>query len=245
MQRRYHGSAGIDRSCPDHLANGSQIAPIAAQHPAFALDEAYRVTAAVRRLREARGEMPVGRKIGFTNRSTWSAFAPMCGHVFDGTMHDLSDIGETFSLAGLSEPRIEPEIVFRLVAVPAPDMDEAALLACIDLIAHGWVLLLFAGEKPTVQRLAKLEALARQTRDSVGDRVTPYLVLSAAQEYGSSQTLLDPAGTLHHEFGARNGLVALIRPDGYLGYRGQPGQEMELASYLARVYSMRVMGDNG
>jgi 2-oxo-3-hexenedioate decarboxylase len=89
-------------------------------------------------MRAARGESPVGRKIGFTNRSTWTEFSPMWGFVFDRTMHDLSDIGETFSLAGLSEPRIEPEVVFRLAEAPAPGMDEPALLACIDRIAHGF-----------------------------------------------------------------------------------------------------------
>jgi 2-oxo-3-hexenedioate decarboxylase len=35
----------------------------------FNLDDAYRVTAAVRKMRETRGELPVGRKIGFTNRT--------------------------------------------------------------------------------------------------------------------------------------------------------------------------------
>ena len=43
-----------------------------------------------------------------------------------------------FSLAGLAEPRIEPEIVFRLAAAPTPDMDERALLGCIDAVAHGF-----------------------------------------------------------------------------------------------------------
>ena len=47
-------------------------------------------------------------------------------------------IGDTFSLMGLAEPRIEPEIVFKLAVAPAPGMDETALLACIDWVAHGF-----------------------------------------------------------------------------------------------------------
>jgi hypothetical protein len=34
--------------------------------------------------------------------------------------------------------------------------------------------------------------------------------------------------------------VALVRPDGYLGYRGRPDQPGELASYLARVFAMQL-----
>src|SRR5215218_2961923 len=120
------------------LEIGRQIAPFSARQPDFTVAEAYRVTAAVRRLRETRGEKPVGRKIGFTNRTTWPDYAPMWGYVYDRTVHDLADLGGFFSLAGLAEPRIEPEIVFRLAALPAPDMDERALLGCIDSVAHGF-----------------------------------------------------------------------------------------------------------
>jgi 2-oxo-3-hexenedioate decarboxylase len=120
------------------LEDGHQIAPFSAGYPTFSLAEAYRVTTAVRRLRKTRGETPVGRKIGFTNRLTWPDHAPMWGYVYDRTVHDLATIGGAFSLAGLAEPRIEPETAFRLAAAPAPAMDERALLGCIDAVAHGF-----------------------------------------------------------------------------------------------------------
>jgi 2-oxo-3-hexenedioate decarboxylase len=123
------------------LDRGGQIAPFSARLPAFDLEDAYRVTAEIRQMREARGEMPVGRKIGFTNRTIWaeySVYGPMWGYVYDRTVHDLTEIGGTFSLAGFAEPRIEPEIVFRLAVAPAPGMDEGALLASIDWVAHGF-----------------------------------------------------------------------------------------------------------
>ena len=41
-------------------------------------------------------------------------------------------------LGDFAEPRIEPEIVFGLSAAPSPDMDEAALMDCIDWVAHGY-----------------------------------------------------------------------------------------------------------
>ena len=50
--------------------------------PGFDPAKAYCLTAAVRRLREARGERVVERKIGFTNRLIWPEYgvhAPIWG----------------------------------------------------------------------------------------------------------------------------------------------------------------------
>ncbi len=137
------------------LGTGHQIAPFSQRLPVFGLDDAYRAAAVVRQMREARGETPVGRKIGFTNRTAWAEYgiyAPIWGYVYDRTVHGLAEVGGTFSLAGLAEPRIEPEILFRLAAAPTPGMDERALLACVDWIAHGWEIVqsIFPGWKFSV-----------------------------------------------------------------------------------------------
>ena len=127
----------------DLLDTGRQVAPFSSRLPRFDLDDAYRVTAAVRQMRETRGEIPLGRKIGFTNRTIWDEYqigAPMWGYIYDRTVHDLADVGTTVSLAGLAEPRIEPEIIFGLAMAPEPGMDERALLGCIDWAAHGFEL---------------------------------------------------------------------------------------------------------
>jgi len=120
------------------LGTGRQINPFSARFPAFSLEDAYRVTAAVQGLRETRGETAVGRKIGFTNRTTWPDYAPMWGYVYDRTVYDLAAIEGSLSLVGLAEPRIEPKLVFRLAAAPTPGMDERALLGCVDAVAHGF-----------------------------------------------------------------------------------------------------------
>jgi 2-oxo-3-hexenedioate decarboxylase len=127
----------------DLLDTGRQVAPFSSRLPRFDLDDAYRVTAAVRQMRETRGEIPLGRKIGFTNRTIWDEYqigAPMWGYIYDRTVHDLADVGTTVSLVGLAEPRIEPEIIFGLAMAPEPGMDERALLGCIDWVAHGFEL---------------------------------------------------------------------------------------------------------
>jgi 2-oxo-3-hexenedioate decarboxylase len=123
------------------LGAGCQIEPFSVRFSEFALADAYRVTAAIRQMREMRGEIPVGRKIGFTNRTIWAEYGvyePIWGYVYNRTVHSLAEIDEGFSLAGLVEPRIEPEIVFRLASRPTSDMDETALLDCVDWVAHGF-----------------------------------------------------------------------------------------------------------
>lgn len=123
------------------LGKRRQIAPFSSRRPAFGMDEAYRVTAAVRRMREAGGEKVLGRKIGFTNRTIWAqygVYAPIWGYVYDSTVHDLAKIAGEFSLANLAEPRIEPEIVFGMAAAPEAGMDEQELLGCIAWVAHGF-----------------------------------------------------------------------------------------------------------
>lgn len=118
-----------------------QIAPLTARSPRLSLDQAYQITAAVRQARESRGERVLGRKIGFTNQTIWDEYdvhAPIWGYVYDTTLRRLSDTGGPFDLFSVVEPRIEPEIVFRLRAPPDPAMDERELLDCIEWVAHGF-----------------------------------------------------------------------------------------------------------
>jgi 2-oxo-3-hexenedioate decarboxylase len=121
------------------LGTGRQIEPITAGHPGFGPAEAATVAARVARLRLARGERPVGRKIGFTNTTIWPLYGvdrPIWGHVFDTTLHE--PIPETLATGHLAEPRIEPEIVLGLGRAPEAGMDEAELIGCVAWVAHGF-----------------------------------------------------------------------------------------------------------
>ena len=64
----------------------------------------------------------------------------MWGYIYDRTVHDLGGSEATVSLAGLAEPRIEPEIIFHWQPRRHPGMDERALLGCVDWVAHGFEL---------------------------------------------------------------------------------------------------------
>jgi 2-oxo-3-hexenedioate decarboxylase len=120
---------------------GRQIQPFSSRYADFALAEAYSVARRVHDIRAANGETAIGRKIGFTNQVVWDSYglsAPIWGYMYDTSVLDLSCINAPFPLAGLAEPRIEPEIVLGVARSPDPDMNDDALLECIDWIAHGF-----------------------------------------------------------------------------------------------------------
>jgi len=131
----------IAKGVLDVLGTGRQLDPFSRVYPDFGLKDAYHVTAAVRARREARGERPIGRKIGFTNRNIWEeygVYAPIWGYVYDRTVRDLTSEPLEASLKGLAEPRIEPEIMFGLGSPPKPGMGADDLIKCINWVAHGF-----------------------------------------------------------------------------------------------------------
>jgi 2-oxo-3-hexenedioate decarboxylase len=102
--------------------------------------DAYALPALLRSAFEARGEKITGRKIGFTNRQMWTAYgvaAPIWGYCTDRTTRDLRTT-PVQSVAAFAEPRIEPEIMFGLGKAPDPNLDDSALLDCIDWVALGY-----------------------------------------------------------------------------------------------------------
>ena len=55
----------------DALDQGKVIPSIVQRNSHFDWEAAYRVAAEIVKLRRARGEKTIGRKIGFTNRALW------------------------------------------------------------------------------------------------------------------------------------------------------------------------------
>jgi 2-oxo-3-hexenedioate decarboxylase len=104
------------------------------------LPQAYAIVAEMKRLRTARGEKVLGRKIGFTNRTIWDeykVFAPIWGYMYDTTLFDAS-AARNVDLSKFAEPRIEPEIAFGFERTPEAGMSPAQILDCIDWISHGF-----------------------------------------------------------------------------------------------------------
>jgi len=109
--------------------------------PSLDEDGAYAIAWDVHARRRERGERPVGRKIGFTNRSIWAEYgvwAPIWSHVYDSTVHHAPDGDAHLAIGHLLQPRIEPEIQLHFSRTPPVTRDEEALLESIDWIAHGF-----------------------------------------------------------------------------------------------------------
>ena len=121
--------------------DATTLAPITANEPAFDVAAGYDVLREIEARRMASGWQPVGRKIGFTNRTIWpryGVYLPMWAHVWAHTVHRARENYATLSLAPFVQPRIEPEVVFGLKGPVSGDSDAAAVLASTEWIAPGF-----------------------------------------------------------------------------------------------------------
>jgi 2-keto-4-pentenoate hydratase len=181
----------IARELLDALDKGGTIPSIVERNPGFDWEQGYAVAAEILRLRRARGERTVGRKIGFTNRNIWAEYgatAPIWAHVYDRTLVYAAGNRATVSLDGSARPRLEPEIAFRLKAALSAGLDDPTrILEAVEWLAPSFEIVdcHFADWKfkpadsaadfslhwrlivgtPHVIRDADRPALARQLRD--------------------------------------------------------------------------------
>jgi len=115
----------IDRIAAELAAlhdRGGEIAPFSARYADLSPEAGYRAAAGLHAHRIAQGWKPVGRKIGFTNRTIWKRYGvyePMWGMVYDRTLVLAKDDRAQLALAGLVQPRVEPEGRTLLRAVSA------------------------------------------------------------------------------------------------------------------------------
>ncbi len=122
--------------------DGAQlIAPFTNRIAGFDNAAAYEVSRRLHASRVRAGFKPVGRKIGFTNFNIWpeyGVYAPIWGNMYESTVAYAVGQRATVRIGHLAQPRIEPEIAFRLKAAPPTTEDPGAILACVDWIAHGF-----------------------------------------------------------------------------------------------------------
>ena len=119
--------------------SAAEVPPFSARYPGLTPESGYAAARKLHAHRCARGWKPLGRKIGFTNRTLWERYGvhePMWGTVYDHTVIFAVGNHSTVALAGLAQPRIEPEICFRLKSTPPLTKDPQALLASIEWVAH-------------------------------------------------------------------------------------------------------------
>lgn len=149
---------------------------------------AYQRALAVRALRIARGEVPRGYKVGFTNRGIWqryNVFAPVWGTVWNTSLSFCEGQGSV-ALAGTCQPRIEPEAVFCMRAVPPENASLDELFDCIDWVAPGFEIV--QSHQPG-WKFAAPDAVADgalHARLLVGTRVAAAAVAKDARSFGQA-----------------------------------------------------------
>jgi len=112
--------------------------PFTDADPGLTAAAGYEAARALHRHRLARGWKPLGRKIGFTNRTIWpryGVYEPIWGTLYDRTLIRAEGERAVVELAGLANPRIEPEICFGLKQAPRSTRT-GDLLASIEWAAH-------------------------------------------------------------------------------------------------------------
>lgn len=116
-----------------------EVPPFSERYPDLTAEDGYCAARRLHAHRAGLGWSAVGRKIGFTNRTLWpryGVFEPMWGFVYDRTVRFAEGRPVTLPLAGLAQPRIEPEICLRLKSAPPLTKDPHELLAAIEWVAH-------------------------------------------------------------------------------------------------------------
>ncbi len=118
---------------------GATFASAACPRPA-SLADAEAIQGRINAMREARGERRRGYKIGFTNRSIWPIYGvhhPIWAPVWDTSLTLLESNLAEVDVERFAQPRLEPEIVFRLARSPA-NADPDEVFDAVDWIAHGF-----------------------------------------------------------------------------------------------------------
>ncbi|OGA58732.1 MAG: hypothetical protein A3F77_08855 [Betaproteobacteria bacterium RIFCSPLOWO2_12_FULL_67_28] len=116
-----------------------EVPPFSTRFPDLTPEAGYRAARHLHAHRLAQGWRPRGRKIGFTNRTLWpryGVFEPMWGWLYEQTLVFAEGGRAVVSLAGLTQPRIEPEIAFRLKTPPLRTQDPLKLFEAIDCVLH-------------------------------------------------------------------------------------------------------------
>ena len=108
-------------------------------------EDAYLITRQIQSKRIANGEIQVGRKIGFANHTLWNKYgktAPIQELIwtplFSSTMRFMDNTHGIQSLSGALQPRLAPELIFKLAQTPGIDASVEEIADCLEWMAHGF-----------------------------------------------------------------------------------------------------------
>ncbi len=123
----------------------AKLVPPPSAEVALTAGDGYDIVRRIMDIRTAQGETLAGRKIGFSNRRIWSRYGvkapistPIWTPIFDETVRYAEDNRGIQSLTRALQPRLGPELVFRLNRAPAPDASLEEMADCIEWMAHAF-----------------------------------------------------------------------------------------------------------
>jgi 2-oxo-3-hexenedioate decarboxylase len=117
------------------------IAQPTSRIPGFDLRAGYDVLDELSRRRQAQGAHTIGRKIGFTNRNIWPTYGvsfPIWAPIWSDTVRFVDDNAAIVALAPFAQPRIEPEVVFRLAQTLPAGAGDVDVMRAIEWFAPGF-----------------------------------------------------------------------------------------------------------
>ena len=104
-------------------------------------------------------------------------------------------------------------------------------------------LLLFAGLAPTTESYAHLTSIAQKVEAALSNEIKVRLIVHGNEKpehlNWNGPILLDTDGYLHTLYGVGVESLYFIRPDGYIGLRGQPAREEPLFDYLGKLFLLK------
>lgn len=112
---------------------------------------------------------------------------------------------------------------------------EERLLAVLRGTRHNLLLLPASADGADA---ASLSEVSQRVEAAYPDVIRAHLILPGDAAFSGKGAFpsvwLDPAATVRHIVGARQTTLVLVRPDGYIGFRGQPATWDNLHAYLDR-----------
>ena len=160
----------------------------------------------------------------------------------------LSQVGVNYRRSSLSVSsgrfsRLAPHAGDRAPDAPAtkPDMLQHTSVF-LEISEPCWHLLLFQGAQSDAADLIALDEIASRVEVRFGAEVRPHFILrrkQAADVVGAvPSVLMDEAGDVHSTYAVVGCCMYLVRPDGYIGFRGQLADAKAMFDYLRRVFDL-------
>jgi 2-polyprenyl-6-methoxyphenol hydroxylase-like FAD-dependent oxidoreductase len=112
--------------------------------------------------------------------------------------------------------------------------DETRISILQDVLSsENFSLLLFSGNRPNYRDADFLEGVRQEAAGFSSLLVTA--AVWRGEHAPDESWLLDPDGSAHRRFGVDNTAAYLVRPDGYVAIRCQPGNFLPIAGYLSSL----------